>query len=295
LPGSGKTTDAKKWVAEDYGNRVRVNRDDIRGMFHDGIFIEGVTENRVIDARNILIKNYLRRGVSVACDDTNLKNSVVKQLMKTAYQVGAAVDVVDLTNVSVDRCISRDYERGASVGAEVITQMAEKFVKGKGYPLPLPLVEPVEAVNWKPVDGINITKPWVILCDIDGTLAHKGDRDVYDDSKVHLDTADESVLSTISSMADAGYLTIFVTGRSDACRPQTEKWLRDVGVWDYDPQLLMRKAGDTRDDAVVKYEIFDREIRDNCNVLFVLDDRDRVVEMWRRIGLKVYQVAPGDF
>lgn len=31
------------------------------------------------------------------------------------------------------------------------------------------------------------------------------------------------------------------------------------------------------------------------NILFVIDDRDSVVEMWRRNGLTVLQCAKGDF
>ena len=33
----------------------------------------------------------------------------------------------------------------------------------------------------------------------------------------------------------------------------------------------------------------------NYNVKFVLDDRNRVVEMWRSLGLTCLQVADGDF
>ena len=35
LPGSGKTTYARAWVAEDREHRARVNRDDIRQMLGD--------------------------------------------------------------------------------------------------------------------------------------------------------------------------------------------------------------------------------------------------------------------
>ena len=32
IPGSGKSTFAKQWVQEDPEGRVRINRDDLRGM-----------------------------------------------------------------------------------------------------------------------------------------------------------------------------------------------------------------------------------------------------------------------
>ncbi len=57
----------------------------------------------------------------------------------------------------------------------------------------------------------------------------------------------------------------------------------------------MRAAHDDRADAVIKREIYDKEIGPRFDVLCVLDDRDQVVRMWRGLGLVCLQVAPGDF
>ena len=57
----------------------------------------------------------------------------------------------------------------------------------------------------------------------------------------------------------------------------------------------MRADRDFREDSVVKYEIYRDHIRDNYNIKFVLDDRQRVVDMWRGQGLRVLQVDKGDF
>ena len=57
----------------------------------------------------------------------------------------------------------------------------------------------------------------------------------------------------------------------------------------------MRATGDPRKDSIVKREIFDREIRDRYRVVGVFDDREQVVQMWRALGLTVFQVAEGDF
>jgi len=59
--------------------------------------------------------------------------------------------------------------------------------------------------------------------------------------------------------------------------------------------LHMRVTGDQRRHAVVKAEIFEREIRDRYRIVGVFDDRDQVVRMWRRLGLTVFQVAEGNF
>jgi hypothetical protein len=63
----------------------------------------------------------------------------------------------------------------------------------------------------------------------------------------------------------------------------TEEWLKLHGV-PYD-EIYMRPAEDKREDSIIKQELFDAHIRDRYNVLFVLDDRNRVVDMWRRNGL----------
>ncbi len=59
--------------------------------------------------------------------------------------------------------------------------------------------------------------------------------------------------------------------------------------------FLMREAGNTENDAIIKRRMFDEHIRANYNVLGVFDDRDRVVEMWRSLGLTCFQVDKGNF
>jgi predicted acetyltransferase len=56
----------------------------------------------------------------------------------------------------------------------------------------------------------------------------------------------------------------------------------------------MRKVGDHRKDWIVKAEIWD-EIQKKHNILGMIDDRSQVVDFARRLGHKVYQVAPGEF
>jgi hypothetical protein len=60
-------------------------------------------------------------------------------------------------------------------------------------------------------------------------------------------------------------------------------------------ELWMRPAGDTRRDDIVKAELFDAHLRHRYNVRVSLDDRDRVVALWRRMGLPTWQVNYGNF
>jgi hypothetical protein len=69
------------------------------------------------------------------------------------------------------------------------------------------------------------------------------------------------------------------------------KWLEQQGVNYHD--LLLRKDRDRRSDTVVKREMLSGIDRDK--ILFVVEDRNRVVEMWRAEGLVCLQCAPGEF
>ena len=91
------------------------------------------------------------------------------------------------------------------------------------------------------------------------------------------------------------YKVLFITGRPERCRADTVRWLEtNTLLWAADYSLYMRKDGDFRADYIVKQEILDAHI-DKDRVLFVLDDRKQVVDMWRRNGLVCFQVAEGDF
>lgn len=136
-------------------------------------------------------------------------------------------------------------------------------------------------------------KPPAILVDVDGTVAIMNGRSPFDETRVHEDTPNRPVILVIAAMART-HRIIFMSGRTEACRQATESWLHaNVPIPFH--RLYMRQVGDFRKDAIIKAELFDRHIRDNYRVRFVLDDRNQVVEMWRSIGLTVFQVANGDF
>lgn len=137
--------------------------------------------------------------------------------------------------------------------------------------------------------------PWAILVDVDGTLAHNdGHRSVYDYSKVYDDKVKEDIAEIVRTYAAGGYHRIIImSGREDSCEDETARWLTDNDIpWN---EIHMRKTGDHRKDSIVKLELFDKFVRNNYRVEFVLDDRDQVVEAWRSIGLTCLQVAPGAF
>ena len=288
LPGSGKTTWAKQ-----QGGHVRVNRDELRRMLHGEPLFTDRAERQVTLVQRAAIEALLRAGVNVICDDTNLRAKVVRELAELARACGAAVVIHDFTDVPVDECVTRDALRpeGERVGEDVIRGMFQRYLAGRGLPLPVPALPPVPpSLHYEPPAGM----PEAFLVDIDGTVAVMGARSPYDESRVHEDTPNEPVIRVVRALHAAGYRIVFCSGRTDGSRESTAAWLAaHVGV-PYEA-LHMRAAGDQRKDSIVKAEIFEKHIRHAYRVVGVLDDRMQVVRMWRALGLTVLQVAEGDF
>lgn len=293
LPGSGKTYRASTWVADEPDHRARINRDDLRDMVHDGAYIKGVTEHRIIVVRDAAVSSLLRKGVDVVVDDTNLSQRVARDLAKLAKRAGAELEVWDFTGTPLETCIERDAARERSVGEQVIRDMHTRYLRGRVLPLPMPEEAEAGPGELKPYEAKPGT-PKAVLVDIDGTTALMCDRSPFDETRVHEDLPNQPVIKVVRALQVAGHRIVFVSGRSDACREATSRWLQaNVGIR-YDA-LWMRRAGDFRKDYQVKADLFDAHIRDHYDVACVLDDRRQVVEMWRSLGLTVLQVADGDF
>ncbi|WEV59540.1 hypothetical protein OZX67_03065 [Bifidobacterium sp. ESL0728] len=140
--------------------------------------------------------------------------------------------------------------------------------------------------------------PDAYIFDIDGTLAHRLDRNPYDDLAAGDDVPDIPVLRTLCHLQDAGCLIVLVSGRKERSRSVLVTWLKNYlgdGRTANIDKLFMRANDDNRKDSTIKEEIYLNSIKDNYNVCAVFDDRNQVVEMWRRIGLKCFQVESGNF
>jgi predicted kinase len=289
LPASGKTTFARKLQPE----VVRVNRDDLRRMMHGQRLFTQRAEAQVTHAQRAAVEALLRAGADVIVDDTNLRAKTVREWARLAARFHATFEVHDFTDVPLDECLRRDAERDEEdrVGEEAIRRMHGRYLAGKSLPLPVPWVEPggPAVVYDPPADAEK-----VVLVDIDGTVALMGRRSPYDWRRVGADLPNHAVIAAVRAMHAAGHGIVFCSGRDAVCRAETEAWL-DLHVGVPYLGLFMRPEGDSRKDAVVKREIFDREIRDRWAVVGVFDDRQQVVRMWRELGLTVFQVAEGDF
>jgi hypothetical protein len=141
------------------------------------------------------------------------------------------------------------------------------------------------------------------ICDIDGTIANTEHRIHYITNghkdwdkwhaNAHKDEPIEEVVSILDMASAAGIKIVLCTARDEKCRPETIEWLNANDI-PYDA-LYMRKLGDRRNDDIVKFELLEQIYEAGYKPILVLEDRDRVVKMWRAAGLRCLQVAPGDF
>lgn len=290
IPGSGKT----KWTEEFLRKNpdwVKVGRDDFRYMLRNQSMLDFRGENMITDMVISTVRKALLSGFHVIVDNTHCRLSYINAMIE------ALNDLADIDyryfDVPVETCIQRDSLRDKSVGEAVIkkmhkdlTTMLESFD-----------FQPRKKSERKRIDyslAWDPTLPNVYIFDIDGTLAHFGNkRGPFDWHKVHVDDVDAVVERQFKLHKSNGDKVIVVSGRDGSCRQGTEEWLDLHGL--HHDGLFMRPAGDFRKDSVIKKEIFENEIRGKYNVIAVYDDRNQVVDTWRSLGLKVFQVEPGEF
>jgi len=276
LPASGKSTFAKDLVAKDAGI-VRVNRDEIRTMVHNDKWSQS-REKTTVAVRDAAIKAAFDAGLSVISDDTNLAPSVEAGLRAIAKTYGAQVEIKDFTDVPLKTCIERDMKRERTVGKKVIVDMYDKYIRP-----PAPVQDP--------------SLPHCIIVDMDGTLALITDRSPYDDQFADRDRPNMPVVDVVNAFRTTFINVKFIvmSGRDEGrSRAVTEEWLERNKI--KPDALYMRPAGDTRHDNIIKRELFDEHIAGKFYVEFCIDDRDQVVDLWRKdLGLTCFQVNYGDF
>lgn len=156
----------------------------------------------------------------------------------------------------------------------------------------------------------HIADPLYIV-DLDGTLSltHKrqhlieGKRtsaawDAFYDA-CDTDEPNTAVISVIEKLHLANIDIWIFSGRRAEVRQKTIDWLVEHTSFqreDMDHILTMRDIGDSTEDAVLKKSWYDRLLDyDKARLVAVFDDRTRVVNMWRSLGVPCFQVAPGDF
>jgi hypothetical protein len=101
------------------------------------------------------------------------------------------------------------------------------------------------------------------------------------------------VINMMRLLWEDGYNIRILSGRANRVREITEKWLAEHAVPHH--TLILRPENNREDDHKMKPELAFRQGWTPDCVLFVFEDRQRVVDAWRQLGYTVFQVAPGNF
>ena len=164
-----------------------------------------------------------------------------------------------------------------------------------------------------------------IIFDLDGTLANidvRRDKSLKPNGKIDWeifaapcsimdwDTPNEPVIKMAQMFHTDGFKIVIFSGRNDRGFVATNHWLT---LNDVPFDLLVLRPDKFKDnswpiaegnpatpdmrfmpDEILKKIMLDTFV-DIDDVFLVVDDRDKVVKMWRDLGLNTFQVAPGDF
>ena len=135
IQGSGKTTWAKAWVAEDPTYRIRINNDDITSMWGQPFGTPNLY-NRLAQFRQLMIKSFMEEGLDIVVDNMNLSDNSIKEIEKLVEEYNSSVNFLpkyeieykDFTKIPLEICIERDSKREHPVGERVIRYTYNKYL-----------------------------------------------------------------------------------------------------------------------------------------------------------------------
>lgn len=136
-------------------------------------------------------------------------------------------------------------------------------------------------------------KPQAILCDLDGTLANLNGRLPYGESQATCeeDLLREDVRDMVQEYADRGLTIILMSGRFRRYTEHTVRWLEKHNIpWD---ELFLREDDDMRGDEVIKRELYEDYIEPFYDIITAIDDRNKIIRLWRSLGISVIDVGNG--
>jgi predicted kinase len=270
---SGKSTYRKEFIAANPDWRY-TNLDEIRATF------PGLREYEVLQTQSDGLVEAMKDGVNIIVDNTHLNDRAVDRLQALAARYSYDVEIKEF-HVNWRQAIDNDAHRDNSVGRSVIIMQHMR------------------------IGTYDDTRRKILLVDLDGTLCNIDHRRHFVQSTpknwpmffagIPYDSVNEPVRETCMAFIDRGYDIVFMSGRGEEYRGFTEAWLHANGFMNNYHMLIMRGFNDHRPDDIVKRELYEKYVEPYFDVLLVLDDRNSVVNMWRKTGLMCFQVQEGNF
>lgn len=282
-PACGKSTLARKLHAENKNN-VIICRDSIRESRGDYWLPEQEFYIDVIE--EMQVKTALDCDLTPIIDATNLNKKTIQKWENIAKMFNCKIEYIECI-LPYAEALERDSLRSRKVGEKVLRKFYQKY-----YPHMLRIP------NNRMMKAFDCNKSSAIICDLDGTIALGYDRGVFEFDKVENDYKDFRVIDMLENLWNSGKYQkiIFLSGRDESCYEKTKNWLlKNVKIPANDWILMLRKENDYRGDNIIKEEIYKNDIEPFFDVRLVLEDRNKVVDMWRNLGLLCCQVFYGEF
>ena len=150
-----------------------------------------------------------------------------------------------------------------------------------------------------------------VIFDLDGTLADitkrremstkengKIDWDIFfNPNNIWFDLPNKPVITMAQLLSERHRIVIF-SGRSKATKDETKRWLQKFDV-PFDILKMRPTSNDWKfmPDDELKQHWLDSLFKDEKkqDILCVFDDRQKVVDMWRKNGITCFQVDEGKF
>lgn len=274
--GSGKTTLSRTFL-----KHVRINQDELGSSGHLDAFDKA-----------------LKASKDIVIDRMGFSRVQRERYLKPAREAGYKCQIIVL-HENYAKCLERmikreDHEtiKNEETARKVLNHFFSKYER----------VEDSEAdiVDRRWPDG---DKPYAVICDLDGTLCNIDHRLHFvrgEGKKNWIGFQENLINDTINDWCDS-ILThlnehqniILCSGRTNNYRTLTKQWLNNHNIeYNY---LFMRYEGDYRQDYIAKEILLDFEILTRYEPYFFIDDRQQVVDLWRKRGYTCLQCAPGNF
>ena len=291
-PGSGKSAFARYFLRTEE-NWMRLCRDDFRAMQFTTDNMSNHEERLIAEMTDAAIEKLLLKRCNVLIDATHCRKEYLNHYIERfnhLADISFKVFDVDYSTLA-ERCDKRFQNTGKFIPRSVLKKFVKELeVLKKEFDFsPRPKVD-----IYKSATAQDVSLPKAVICDLDGTLALIRNRNPYDATHCDEDELNVPVANLLRSFYDNGYKILLLSGRTERFHSPTVRFLEKHSVSYH--QLWMRKDNDSRKDATMKREIFDTEIAGKYFIELILDDRNQVVDMWRKeLQLTCFQVNYGDF
>lgn len=289
IPGSGKSTWAKKWVKEDPIHRVRWNNDDCRKMC--GPYWIPEREEFISEIREKFLNEAMREHKNIVIDDMNLSQKTINyyddlvedfNTFGTRKKENMYTIEYKLFNTPVEECIRRDALRPNPIGEKTIKEIYKKY----SYYI-------CDVVNKEILDKrikIDVNLPCCVLLDIDNTISYSFKRPWYGEeaAKEMINDKVNPQLQVLLQNLNSNIDIIVMTGRTDNKEmEQTLTWLTNHNIpWN---SFYGRTEGDYRKGDIIKLENYNKHIKGKYNVLAAIEDDEECVKMYQEQGIFVLQ------